>query len=235
MILLGDDPTRLAGRPVSTDQGKVRLSWSEVEAGTTRSARGAGMTWGDAEECGAAAVWLARCRLPWAEILLSRLEGPAGSVFEPAPGAWASDGPICGLRAGIALSDFAALPEGVGIAPLSLGSVLDPMLLLPFLGRVAERQETPIRVEIGGVRCATVSTQGLHLFEGPLGDGAQGPVTLRFDPAADAPDRPAAPAAHAGDIENALWNQLDLLAIRIAVPSSETSQARAGGAMPDDD
>lgn len=200
-----------------------------------RSARGAGMPWGDAEECGAAAVWLARRNLPWAEIIVSRLEGPTGSAFQPAPGRWTSDGPICGLRAGIALSDFAELSEGVSIAPLRLGPVLDAMMLLPFLARVAERQQMAIRVEVGGVRQATVSAQGLDIGQGALGHGASAPITLRSDPVLDTPDRPTALAAHPATIENRVWTRLDLLAIKMTVPSSETSQARAGGAGPDDD
>lgn len=193
------------------------------------------MTWGDAEECGAAAVWLARRNLPWADVVLSRLQGPTGGVFTPAPGAWPADGAICGLRGGIALSDFAALPEGVGTVPLLLGPVLDPMLLLPFLARVAEWQDAVIEVEIAGVCHATVSVTGLHIADGALGHGTSGPVTLRFDLDADVPDQLVGSAAHPADIENTLWNRLDRLALKTTVPSSETSHARAGGARPDND
>ena len=54
------------------------LSLNEIDACTKKAARGAGMSWGLAEEAGKAVRWLARYNLPNIELIVPLLEQIAG-------------------------------------------------------------------------------------------------------------------------------------------------------------
>lgn len=126
-----NDPTRAGFTPPAS--GAARLSLSEVEALCLKAARGAGMTWGLAEEAGFAARWLYRRGLDGPGALLARLEAgtqPSRCVRTPEGLLRSDDGGIlCPIAAGAALSDFA----GAG----SAAPVAAPLLVLPFVHLIA--------------------------------------------------------------------------------------------------
>lgn len=55
----------------------VALSLNEAEALAAKAARGAGLSWGEAEDLGRAARWLAASGLDWADPLLGLVNNPA--------------------------------------------------------------------------------------------------------------------------------------------------------------
>ena len=118
------------------DLHATSLSLPEARALVTRAARGAGHTWGVAEEAGWAAAWLAAHGHDWAAILLDVLTAPGARDLALAPGAWQATSDLCPLITGIALADFATLPEGPALG-LRLGPLHRPAMLLPFLDRAA--------------------------------------------------------------------------------------------------
>ncbi len=119
----------------------MNVSFNEVEVLSKRAARGAGLSWGMAEEAGKATRWLMAHGLPGLKILLDILEhndGLAGENTIPVStdGAWrAPAGNLCPLTAGTILCDRAR--EITDKHDINLGSVLQPLALAPFLATAA--------------------------------------------------------------------------------------------------
>ena len=105
------------------------MSWSlgETAALALKAARGAGMSWGLAEETAASVVWLHSRGLPGISALCSYL-GQAAAPQSPERG--------CPIMTGCALFDgMMDVPE-TSSQPLDLGHVHAPLLLLPFVARL---------------------------------------------------------------------------------------------------
>lgn len=112
------------------------MSWSVGEAGALalKAARGAGMTWGQAEEAGFAVRWLQQRNVPGIAALSVYL-----AQYDPHK----MDKFSCPINIGCAISDMALTP------PSNLGRVHTPVLLLPFIAAIAI--DTSVRLRIGGV------------------------------------------------------------------------------------
>ena len=109
------------------------MSWSlgETAALSLKAARGAGMSWGLAEETAASVVWLHSRGLPGISALCSYL----GRYLEQ-PAAPQSPGGGCPIMTGCALIDgMMDVPE-TSSRTLDLGHVHAPLLLLPFVARL---------------------------------------------------------------------------------------------------
>ena len=143
----------------------MQRSLGEAFSLLQKAARGAGMSWGMADECGRAAKWLLRNGLPLlplAEILEAResLCAPDPDSFPPRGTESFSLGgmdsfpprgtesfslcgmesgkPLCPVSAGAFLCDeAAALPDAVRLRETAW-----PILLLPFLADAARRRES---------------------------------------------------------------------------------------------
>jgi len=107
------------------------MSWSlgETAALALKAARGAGMSWGLAEETAASVVWLHSRGLPGISALCSYL-GQAAAPQSPEGG--------CPIMTGCALIDgMMDVPE-TSSQTLDLGHVHAPLLLLPFVARLEQ-------------------------------------------------------------------------------------------------
>lgn len=113
----------------------TELSVNEIDALATKAARGAGFSWGLAEEVAQSARWLAGHGLAWDGLLLKLLEhGAAPSGSEPViEGATvrptAATGLLCPVRLGAYWSDCGA-PAG-----LTATRVHTPAFVIPALAR----------------------------------------------------------------------------------------------------
>lgn len=109
----------------------MKLSLSEVEALARKAMRGAGASWGHAEEAGKAVRWLAARGLPGPRHLAHLLEQwPGEGVQGDRIGGWhGATGRLCPIRAGCLLQDHAGL-EGPDQARFH--QVVVPDLMLPF-------------------------------------------------------------------------------------------------------
>jgi hypothetical protein len=128
---------------VSTDtQLTPSFAIGEVEALVLKAYRGAGFTWGMAQEAGKAAGWLSRRRLPAIDAfasLLSRTAEQDHSALAPdvdvqaLPEVWSGrSGLLCPVITGVLLSDLGALlAEDESV--IRLESVAAPLILLPFV------------------------------------------------------------------------------------------------------
>ncbi|MCP4328582.1 MAG: DUF3726 domain-containing protein [Alphaproteobacteria bacterium] len=213
----------------------IACSVNELEALTRRASRGAGLTWGLAEDAGKAMRWLAVRGWPGGALIARHLERYDGVPYaEVAPkisGAeWsARSRDICPVIAGAALSDRARdLAPG---RPLTLSSVAYPALLCAFLGRAARSTDTVFEVRwpgvviqcrAGGLRVETGDTSAIET------DRAEN-VVVECLP--DDPDARSS-SALADSIEMAPedWARLKRLAARTYVPASTESRIRGAGA-----
>ncbi|HVZ01177.1 MAG TPA: DUF3726 domain-containing protein [Dongiaceae bacterium] len=118
-------------------------SLNEIEMTVWKAARGAGLSWGLAEEMAQAARWLADRGFAWAEPMvacLAAVESCAGRLPVPVlcEGAWVPPAGAAAMSpalAGPLLSDLAC--EVAPDAPFRLRRVAQPLLILPFAARAA--------------------------------------------------------------------------------------------------
>ena len=106
------------------------MSWSlgETSALALKATRGAGLSWGLAEEAGGAVAWLHERGLPGTAALCSYL----GALTDrPSPRSYGDA--ACPLLTGSALSDSTITAPSDAGEELDLGRVLSPLLLLPFV------------------------------------------------------------------------------------------------------
>ncbi|MFB9151011.1 DUF3726 domain-containing protein [Roseovarius ramblicola] len=237
-MLPPNDPAHSASEPHAHHAATVRLSLSEINALCFKAARGCGLSWGEAEEAGWAAAWLTRAGLSGPSLVLNWLRDCA-TLARPVPeqGRWrAPTGPLCPLRAGLALADHAGLPEGPGEDGLSIETVAHPLVLLPFVARSATRLDLPLRIRWGGAD-VTLDRDGTGPITLPPGQEHEAPADLRIA-TLDRPDTDAIPTVYSVPIQGIAltdWQALDALALRVTVPPSAASRAGAGAAGDDND
>jgi hypothetical protein len=240
---LAGDQTRGDSTAFLDGSRMAALSCNEIAALCLKAARGAGMSWGLAEEAGYAAVWLARHGIDGPGHLrrhLARTEGRAWVDICPVvtPGAWraAPGRSLCPVALGVTLSDHAALPEGLAAGrKLRLGPVDSPVLLLPFLTEIAMRDGLVIDLAwddgtatLGGARpWAVEAARALGLGPAPLSLS----LTASARRGASHPPKAVPPPPTEADTIAAL----NALAMRTTVPASDASRAGAGSATTDND
>lgn len=234
MMTPSDRPCRDAAQPVPQDR-LVHLSLSEINALCLKAARGAGLDWGEAEEAGWAASWLSRAGLAGPSITLIWLADVA-SLARPAPasGRWmAAKGAQCPLRCGIALADFADLPEGPGAHAITIERVVHPLMLLPFVARAAVWTGFGHEVRWRDHDVMPGATDLRHLADPTADEPADlwiSRVNRSLEPDTGQDRTPPIPG-----IDWADWRALDTLALRITVPSSTQSRSGAGATGTDND
>jgi hypothetical protein len=196
----------------------MQLSLSEITALATKAARGAGLSWGEAEEAGWACGWLARAGLPGTAMLLQVLERRDTT---------------CPLLQGIVLMDHAGLSEGPFALPVTLQDVVEPLLLVPFLARMAERLGVPVDLDLGSQTICLTGSEPVPDLSAIRwkGDSSGAGVTIRLAQSSTA----AAPGQFDGRIDRDVWTRLDALALLTTVPASDVSRQRAGAQSSDND
>lgn len=129
------------------------MSWSlgETAALALKAARGAGLSWGLAEEASAAVIWLHSNGLPGISALCSYLGNPDGKPR--------TDG-ACPILTGCALIDGAIPSPAKPGDTAEIGPVRAPLLLLPFVARLE-----------GGTTWLLASRPG-HIASGRHANGA---------------------------------------------------------------
>lgn len=117
------------------------VSLNELDSMTRKAFRGAGYYWGEAEEAGKAATWLARHGFPVVAPVLQLLDDaqarlPMMRPLSEGRTVRAVEGAMCPVLAGIAISDRAGeMKEG---QDTRYGRLYSPLLIAPFLAAAAE-------------------------------------------------------------------------------------------------
>ncbi|WP_306045647.1 DUF3726 domain-containing protein [Nioella sp. MMSF_3534] len=211
------------------------MTWSlnEIEALSRKAARGAGYSWGLAEEAGRAVRWLEARGLPGAQALvdhLKRVDGQDLASFTPDADDWtAPDGTACPILAGTMLADGMA---GSGPDPITLPDLASPLLLLPFLSWMATAQGRTVGIGVADT-AVTLSPEGTLTQTKDIPSPVSAPVTLRFgvDPAGDTVAEGLRSACSADTVA-----ALNSFAHRTYAPATEESRlAGAGAGLTDND
>lgn len=223
------DPTR-SGSPLPTGKS-ARLSRNEIEQLCQKAARGAGMSWGLAEEAGFAAGWLAMQGLDGPDALLAQLQTADGRAWseicptvKPREFRAAEGGQLCPIALGSALCDHVAL-AATRCDSLRVGPVTHPILLLPFLADMARARQHGIRIEWSGGR-VDVATDGATTGDV---EALRQAALLEADLLVDiAPPRPNRAQVALPPVSADTLGALNAFAMRTTVPASAASRAGAG-------
>lgn len=190
----------------------VDMARSELRVLVTKAARGAGLSWGLAEEAGWAADWLVGADLPaaeWAtEWLAAVVEGRADPV-----------------TIGVGLADSLGVANGPEIEAAVPDGVAAPGFLLPFLHVIAIRRG-PVELFGPTGRAVSVDEAGGVQF-GPAWSPSPLRWGLRRTRMVQSMGRASPPASVVDCLEG--------MALRTTVPASDASRLNAGSALSDND
>lgn len=129
----------------------MTFSLNEIEATAKRAARGAGYSWGLAEETGKATRWLCANGLDGVAALTGLLERRMADKPAHMPraedGTWQGDDVLCPLAAGTYLSDCAQQLSG---REIRMRRVCFPAMILPFAANVASVHKTCVSIDADG-------------------------------------------------------------------------------------
>jgi hypothetical protein len=212
-------------------------SLNEIESLVLKAARGAGMTWGVAEEAAVAAAWLAERALPWAETLVGILAQQhatcrpeiVGDAVLPSRAGF----PLCPILTGSLLSDLGALTRAIEVR-----DVLGPLWLAPFVARWAG-PDRAVRLRWPQV-CLSIDDGGLTSADAAPTSALTAPFANRVEiglvPIARAV-RPLPQRERGGYlVSDVPWSALQGLEHRTYVPASAESRlAGAGAGLLDND
>ena len=207
-------------------------SLNEIEAQAKRASRGAGLSWGMAEEAAKATRWLASHGLAGPALLADVLtQNDAVPHAQIAPATldcvWrAPAGALCPLTAGAALNDCAdRLASGQTI---EMANVSFPLLVLPFAGWAA--------IHIGAPVCVTWQDLQIHTDgDGILVDDPHSQIntaraaTLVCQQVTEH-QRTLGRPGQRGDVAPDVWARLDVFAQRTYAPATEASRLLGAGA-----
>ncbi|WP_137701469.1 DUF3726 domain-containing protein [Marimonas lutisalis] len=197
------------------------LSLNEVEATAKRAARGAGLSWGMAEEAGKAVRWLSAQGLPGCAALADLLDAPGNAPTSL--DLLSSSGPLCPLAAGVALSDMAGR---LGAGDTVLSDVAQPLLLLPFLQAAARQTGRALRVGIDGTM---VGLDGAQVTCSDPAD-LDMPHARRIVIAPGAVPAPPLPQHTRAEVTADTLERLNRYAHRTYAPATEASRLLGAGA-----
>ncbi|WP_315925600.1 DUF3726 domain-containing protein [Mesorhizobium sp. SP-1A] len=208
-------------------------SLNEIDALVRKAARGAGLSWGLAEEAGKCARALAgegeACLPLIADVLELQLGGDLSRRIAAERDAWsaADDLPINPLVLGPSLADHAFLLArgSIDIA----GPVAAPALLLPFLSAAASHLGAGVKVETDRGECAISVAADIGTVPPALAGLVQ---RLRLSQAPAGTDHAACRPAPVRPVylPPELKTRFEALAARTYVPSSELSRMTGAGA-----
>lgn len=210
----------------------MNRSLNEIEAHAKRAARGAGLSWGMAEEAGRAARWLASHDLAGPALLSDLLtKNDLLSHEQVAPvsleGEWhAPAGDLCPLAAGAALNDCAdRLAEGQTVKMLSVSY---PLLVLPFAAWSAVHLNAPVQVRWQNLRAST-DGEGIWIDDPDSDISTSNAAALTCRIASNRTDAATLPGLRA-NVTPAVWAKLDVFAQRTFAPATDVSRLLGAGA-----
>ncbi|MBT8155607.1 DUF3726 domain-containing protein [Epibacterium ulvae] len=210
----------------------MSFSLNEIEAMVKRAARGAGLSWGLAEEAAKGTRWLSAFGYPGAEMLVKPLHlndrVPSIDVSPVSLRAAVWHAParrMSPLIAGAALSDCAT--RLLDRSAITMEGVSFPLLAVPFMGGAALRLGVPVAAEWMGVRMATDGSQLCVTGDTDALSSATIEQMIFFAPAVMS--QHCTPVMRA-QISNTCWSALGAFAHRYFAPATEESRKRGAGA-----
>ena len=208
----------------------VRLSRTETETLCYKATRGAGYSWGIAEEAANAVGWLCANGIDGTAVLLAAIVAPTVNAPDTSNDFWvSSDGkPLCPLMTGAALSDFATSIFAANDDHLQVGPVWQPVLLLPFMAQCAATMGGSIAIEWDGRKL--VVGNGIKTDAETLSTFLSASIaTISLSLSGDLFDPDSTMTSFALASPHTIA-ALDALAMRTTVPATEQSRNSGAGA-----
>ncbi len=215
----------------------MQYSLAEIDAVSKKAARGSGFSWGLSEEAGKAVRYLCSFQLPGPQLLadyLQQIQRPEFVTGPPVftPASWSSSlDCLCPLSSGAALADL--ITTFNSDRPLQLRDCASPLLMAAVTAIAITRQQRSLSFQWNTVRL-TLHPQGLDR-EGPQDELLSPMVSEVLVTVVPSTGAAIGPAVLPAEVDEVSWQQLNDLAFRTYVPSSETSRAGAGSKLSDND
>lgn len=213
----------------------IELSLSEIDALVLKAYRGAGFSWGMAQEAGRASGWLALNGLPVASFfdsLLKQIDGVRSVQLTPSvsSGLWhRSENPLCPVVSGTVLSDSGL--SYFSVNPIELGVVYSPGLLLPFAAACASAASVHVHLQCNKNRVSITEHGILQSADLQFLAVESASVIISTSSATSEVSTPAHSHAHRRvPVREDVFERLAKLAHRTYVPASEQSRATGAGA-----
>ncbi len=202
-------------------------SLNEIDSHCKKAARGAGMAWGYAEEIGKAARWLAAFKLPGVNLLCSFLiqtehEKLKPPIIESQNHIHADHDILCPIHTGSYIADTFVGSSNQEYSFKRLGF---PLLLLPFLARLADQAKLSISYQY--------HDNLFNYADGKLKSNVNGTLICDYVKYADGiftaqPVNGENARVTGQEIDTADWNFLNSYAHKTYVPATEQSRRGAG-------
>lgn len=250
-----NDPVHIASQSPGSIAETLQLTRSELESLCAKAARGAGMSWGLAEEAAYACGWMAGRGLDGAGVLAMHLLELHGKD-------WRELGPVlrfderwiisqnqamCPVSLGATLSDFACVDQTLfDKSGLRIDELRYPFLLLPFIAMVAEDLKKTLYVQIENHRVCVEPDARIPAFSDDIQFLKIAAVIIYSDINASVSDtvsllkhsdtaskQPV--LATPTPVPFDALTFLHQLALQTTVPSSAASRANAGAQSSDND
>ena len=196
------------------------VALNEIEQTVLKAARGAGSSWGDAEEIAAAARWLAlqHAHLQnwnWLPSLVAALDSNRdrrSAVYRSS-----------------AVSDPLALAHGLKIA-----DVQDPMWLAAFAAAHAIGTGRAVALAWDDAHLIVDVTGTLSVAQGNIAPDHPVSVTITVNDAAPHASSLVSPQSGGRVVDAVLWQQLNRWESKTTVPASDHSRQSGAGAITSD-
>jgi hypothetical protein len=211
------------------------MTWSlnELETEARKAIRGAGLSWGLAEEGGKAVRWLAAHGMDplpaLADVLErhDRRERITSAFTMTETGRWTADAPVCPITLGVAFCDDA---DRLATSAFVAGPVARPLLLAPFVAAAARILGRPLQLELDG-RQIMLDQRGDPSGDLSMLDGSDA-GEIRCVVIADRLSGSQGKAASTRGIETdpQSWQRIAAYVHRTYVPASERSRREGAGA-----
>lgn len=230
-------------RPWTSSSNMADYSIGETDSLVLKAYRGAGFSWGLAQEAGNAAAWLATHGLPAIDqfaLLLSCTDGTASEGLTPVPDAAVWSGPsglLCPIISGVTLAE-SNLQQINFNKGLVLNNVQQPLLLLPFIAQASLLLNTNLEMCAADflVECV-ISGQGIAIKTNAADEAVQSEYRSDVKISASGTDVEAGVVTQQrGFGQPESIERLNELAHRTYVPATDASRnAGAGAGLLDND
>ncbi|KPA20753.1 hypothetical protein shim_30000 [Shimia sp. SK013] len=208
----------------------MNLSLNEIEATAKKAARGAGHTWGIAEEAAKATRWLCSRGIDGcgnlARLLTADDVETGSSLTLETDTLRSKDGSLCPLIAGACIADRA---EVFGSDGWHLQNVVSPILLVPFAAQIATRAGQSVALSASNFSAVT---DGKTLTLSGVWKEHANRITLQTTNETGETSKVCTRA----NPDKRDWETLQSLAHRTYAPATEASRLKGAGAgMTDND
>jgi hypothetical protein len=196
----------------------MKVSFNELKSMSKGAARGAGLSWGYAEEVSFATVWLSKNGFDASKDLISLLENDM--IYAPEnidDNIWANkSGDLDPIRSGAALLDLNISRS------ITLENVFLPCFLIPFVAQLPK----PISIEANNFSALSINGMMKVNYEDlPLRF-----KVLKLSETSDKASLAQNQISKRCEIADDVWNQLEEFTYRTYAPATEESRELGAGA-----